>query len=141
MKSIENEDELKLYELNSQIELMEELIIKIERRLKESGDLMYLSSETALKITHRDFLTTHNQLLSSKSKLIKSIYERIQKEKSILFPESGTAPKFTIEQIDWICYQIGEWYLEVKPLLEGQHNLGYMKEKLKMMICPVRMKE
>jgi hypothetical protein len=42
---------------------------------------------------------------------------------------------FTPEQIDHICYQIGEWYLGVKELLEGQHNLGYMKEKLKTMIC------
>lgn len=48
------------------------------------------------------------------------------------------APKFTPEQVDWICYQIGEWYLSMKPLLEGQHNLGHMKERLKMMICPVR---
>ncbi len=42
---------------------------------------------------------------------------------------------FTIKQIDHICYQIGEWYLAMKPLLEGQHNLGYMKERLKIMIC------
>lgn len=42
---------------------------------------------------------------------------------------------FTPEQIDHICYQIGEWYLAMKPLLEGQHNLGHMKEKLKIMIC------
>lgn len=42
---------------------------------------------------------------------------------------------FTREQIDFICYQIGEWYLDMKPLLEGQHNLGHMKEKLKTMIC------
>lgn len=45
------------------------------------------------------------------------------------------APPFTSKQIDHICYQIGEWYLMMKPLLEGQHNLGYMKEKLKIMIC------
>jgi len=45
-------------------------------------------------------------------------------------------PKFTPEQVDWICYQIGDWYLQMKPLLEGQHNLGYMKERLKLMICP-----
>ncbi len=44
-------------------------------------------------------------------------------------------PKFTSKQIDHICYQIGDWYLMMKPLLEGQHNLGYMKEKLKIMIC------
>lgn len=37
--------------------------------------------------------------------------------------------------IDHICYQIGDWYLMMKPLLEGQHNLGFMKEKLKTMIC------
>lgn len=45
-------------------------------------------------------------------------------------------PRFTSKQIDHICYQIGDWYLMMKPLLEGQqHNLGYMKEKLKTMIC------
>lgn len=44
-------------------------------------------------------------------------------------------PEFTQAQKDWICYQIGVWYLMMKPLLEGQHNLGFMKEKLKMMVC------
>ena len=44
-------------------------------------------------------------------------------------------PGFTSKQIDHICYQIGDWYLMMKPLLEGQHNLGFMKEKLKIMIC------
>ena len=44
-------------------------------------------------------------------------------------------PSFTSKQIDHICYQIGEWYLMMKPLLEGQHNLGRMKEKLKIMVC------
>ncbi len=42
---------------------------------------------------------------------------------------------FTSDQINFICEQIGDWYLMMKPLLEGQHNLGYMKEKLKIMIC------
>lgn len=42
---------------------------------------------------------------------------------------------FTTDQINFICEQIGDWYLMMKPLLEGQHNLGYMKEKLKIMIC------
>lgn len=42
---------------------------------------------------------------------------------------------FTREQQDFICYEIGDWYLMMKPLLEGTHNLGYMKEKLKTMIC------
>ena len=43
--------------------------------------------------------------------------------------------RFTTQQIDHICYQIGEWYLKMKPLLEGTHNLGFMKEELKTMIC------
>ncbi len=46
----------------------------------------------------------------------------------------GYAP-FTSKQQDFICCQIGNWYLMMKPLLEGRHNLGYMKEKLKLMIC------
>lgn len=49
--------------------------------------------------------------------------------------EKALIATFTPEQIDHICYQIGEWYLSMKPLLEGQHNLGYMKERLKIMIC------
>lgn len=44
-------------------------------------------------------------------------------------------PNFTQDQKDFICYQIGDWYMMMKPLLEGQHNLGYMKEKLKIMVC------
>lgn len=47
---------------------------------------------------------------------------------------------FTPEQIDFICYQIGDWYLEWKDRLvidleKGQHRLGYAKEKLKTLIC------
>lgn len=49
--------------------------------------------------------------------------------------EKAAIESFTPEQINHICYQIGEWYLSMKPLLEGQHNLGYMKERLKIMIC------
>lgn len=43
---------------------------------------------------------------------------------------------FTARQIDHICYQIGEWYIHMKSLLEGtQHNLGSQKEVLKNLIC------
>ncbi len=49
--------------------------------------------------------------------------------------QTGRMAPFTTRQIDHICYQIGGWYLMMKPLLEGQHNLGHMKEKLKIMIC------
>ena len=47
---------------------------------------------------------------------------------------------FTPEQIDFICSQIGEWYLEWKhriicDLEQGTHRLGYAKEQLKTLIC------
>jgi hypothetical protein len=47
---------------------------------------------------------------------------------------------FTPEQIDFICYQIGDWYMEWKDRIvldikEGTHRLGYAKEKLKTIIC------
>lgn len=48
-------------------------------------------------------------------------------------------PNFTTEQIDHICYQIGEWYLRWKDNMatgEGRcHRLGFAKEQLKTMIC------
>ena len=48
-------------------------------------------------------------------------------------------PEFTPEQIDWICYQIGDWYLEWKPKLvnwqDKTHRLGFAKELLKAQIC------
>lgn len=49
--------------------------------------------------------------------------------------QMGRPVRFTRHQEDHICYQIGEWYFLMKPLLEGSHNLGHMKEKLKSMIC------
>ncbi len=49
--------------------------------------------------------------------------------------EQAMYNSFTSEQQDFICWQIGEWYFMMKPLLEGTHNLGPMKEKLKTMIC------
>ncbi len=47
---------------------------------------------------------------------------------------------FTYEQRDFICYQIGEWYLEWKSRIivdseSGTHRLGYAKEMLKELIC------
>ena len=48
-------------------------------------------------------------------------------------------PEFTQEQKDWICYQIGDWYLVWKDILinfdNRTHKLGYAKERLKEMIC------
>ena len=47
-------------------------------------------------------------------------------------------PEFTREQEDWICYQIGEWYLEWKDkIVDGSalHKLGIAKEHLKTILC------
>ena len=48
-------------------------------------------------------------------------------------------PNFTPEQIDYICYQIGDWYLKWKNnMATGHgtcHRLGVAKEDLKVMIC------
>lgn len=46
---------------------------------------------------------------------------------------------FTNEQKDFICYQIGEWYMTWKCRIVVdagvQHRLGFAKEQLKTMIC------
>lgn len=47
---------------------------------------------------------------------------------------------FTPEQVDHICYTIGDWYLQWKDklLIRGGgnlHALGAAKEELKVMIC------
>ncbi len=49
--------------------------------------------------------------------------------------QTGKMAPLTNRQKDHICYQIGVWYFNMKPLFEVQHNLGHMKEKLKNMIC------
>ena len=47
--------------------------------------------------------------------------------------------KFTKQQVDFICYQIGEWYVQWKNQLvdyeNRTHRLGYAKEDLKTIIC------
>lgn len=46
--------------------------------------------------------------------------------------------EFTDKQIDFICYQIGEWYLRWKDTLvdyeNKTHRLGFAKEVLKSML-------
>lgn len=47
---------------------------------------------------------------------------------------------FTTQQIDHICYQIGEWYIQWQEKMwvkdkPNQHWLGFAKEELKTMIC------
>ena len=54
--------------------------------------------------------------------------------------EKRIQSSFTAEQIDFICCQIGDWYLEWKHRIiinldKGTHKLGYAKEKMKELIC------
>ena len=61
------------------------------------------------------------------------VKEKCERDKSL-------QESFTPEQIDFICYQIGDWYLDWKNRIvvdgkEGQHRLGVAKEHLKTMIC------
>jgi hypothetical protein len=49
-------------------------------------------------------------------------------------------PEFTPEQIDYVCYKIGEWYLQWRHCIADfeakTHNLGFAKEKLKDLLFP-----
>ena len=52
--------------------------------------------------------------------------------------------QFTHEQEDFICYQIGDWYLKWKSCIankDGTHRLGIAKEDLKNMICEKQINE
>jgi hypothetical protein len=44
---------------------------------------------------------------------------------------------YTVKQVDHICYTIGNWYLQAKGTFSGAHNLGLLKEHLKVMICGI----
>jgi len=45
-------------------------------------------------------------------------------------------PQFTPLQLEYICSQIGDWYLKWKRnITTGEHKLGIAKEELKVMIC------
>lgn len=70
------------------------------------------------------------EILEASDPNYKTRYERLVKDQE----------SFTPEQIDFICYQIGDWYLEWKDRLvidlkKGTHRLGFAKEQLKTLIC------
>jgi|GEM_PF-2501194 hypothetical protein len=77
-----------------------------------------------------DELTTAINIIETSFPDIKEYHEKQTKIQS----------SFTREQIDYICWQIGEWYIDWKTKIvsgceEGQHRLGVAKEQLKTMIC------
>ena len=75
-----------------------------------------------------DYVKSFKNAIKCFNEADKSYSERYDREMSVI-------KSFTPDQINHICYQIGDWYLMIKPLLEDKHNLGHMKEKLKTMIC------
>lgn len=81
-----------------------------------------------------DILETY-YMIEEHSDIERKVISKIQSLIDNYCEHNPNKPNFTQEQKDFICRQIGEWYLMMKPLLEGQHNLGYMKEKLKQMVC------
>jgi hypothetical protein len=57
-------------------------------------------------------------------------------ERDKLIKEQGIS--FSAKQKDFICYQVGEWYLRTKDILvneDGTTNIGCLKELLKIMLC------
>lgn len=75
------------------------------------------------------------QLIADMKLAITILDEKQPEYKNRYMREQLMQQSFTRDQINFICGQIGDWYLMMKPLLEGQHNLGRMKEELKVMIC------
>lgn len=80
--------------------------------------------------TQDDLISDHISEINSFNDLCKALNEEELKM-------SKHRP-FTQQQVDFICYQIGEWYLEWKGKIANgkEHHLGRAKEELKMMICP-----
>ena len=97
-----------------------------------------------MEFTKQDLLTIRHGLCrlianeaweSFSSKELLKVHDKVQVAIDNHSEKDSNKPNLTQEQKDFICYQIGEWYLMMKPLLEGRHNLGHMKEKLKLMVC------
>lgn len=77
-------------------------------------------------------------------KLSTAILEEVRPEFLAQYTrETQMQSSLTKEQKDFICWQIGEWYIEWKEriitdLENGTHRLGLAKEQLKDMICGER---
>lgn len=72
------ENDIKYQILLAQEETMQEVITKIENILKNSQDLIYLTAESALKIVHNNFLSSQNQILNSRHKLMLKMMEKVE---------------------------------------------------------------
>lgn len=73
-----HQNALKFYGFKAQIELMDEIISKIESMLINAQDLMYLTGESCLKIMLNDFLAKQCNLLDKKKEVMIKILEGIK---------------------------------------------------------------
>ena len=68
-----------------------------------------------------------------------SIYRLNELMEESIEENKEKSPKFSQEQVDYVCYIIGEWYLIWKSDLMPSgdiHHLGFAKEGLKKMLFP-----
>jgi len=107
---------------------------------------MYIETRTLIKRTSTSEIKgfEERQLLQECNQAIEILERTDPNYKSRYEQLIKTQTSFTPEQIDFICYQIGDWYLEWKDRLvidpqNGTHRLGYAKEQLKNLICGMRM--
>ncbi len=104
------------------------------------SELVYITDGSKIKIDRKNIVAL--------DELIKDKNVELKVQGKTFYHECGTChkacdlterPDFTPEQIDWICYQIGNWYLEWKHKIvnyeDKTHKLGHAKELLKIMIC------
>lgn len=80
------------------------------------------------------------KMLIKDLKLTQEVWQQVPNFEAEYERLLASQKSFTREQIDFICFQIGEWYVNWKErivvdLKGGTHGLGYAKEQLKEMIC------
>lgn len=102
-----------IYEMYSRNKKLIKRFKECEKGCEHEDDPLFKEWEMAIELLEK----AHPEIIG--------MYERRQ----------AVINSFTHEQIAHICYQIGDWYMMINPLLKEQHNIiGYMKEKLKTMI-------
>lgn len=110
---------------------MNDILYEMYKEMRQDLDRME-------KISNKDDMLF--SLLESCKKNIEAIESNFSDIKLRYERNKTIQNSFTQEQVDFICYQIGDWYLKWKNNLivdgeKGQHRLGFAKEELKSMIC------
>ena len=81
----------------------------------------------------QDLINGWNEALETIETACPGLKERFERNRKM-------QKSFTPAQVDFICYQIGDWYIEWKDKMwtdgkPNQHRLGFAKEQLKTIIC------